>query len=74
MHGIASYDEALKKAQEIEFDEDSYMAAIDQKTDDTCRLEQKLDLWCNICNTEGHTKDTCCHSENKIQYVRVIHT
>lgn len=82
MHAITNYDDALKKFQQVEFDEDSYTAATDKKTDETRWLEKKLELmqqviidislrntnlWCTICNTKGHTKDTCIHNENKLK-------
>jgi hypothetical protein len=84
MQEIMTYEDALKKASRIEFDEDCYTSKVDSRTEESQRIEQNIemmkntihdlslrgvDLWCTLCMTQGHKKDTSRHKDDRVQDV-----
>lgn len=76
MHEIHTYEEALRKSQNIESDNDWNTQSIHKKLEERIDMMQKTicnlslkneNLWCTIYMVEGHTKDTCQHREDKQQ-------
>ena len=79
-----SYEDALKKEQRVEYDDNCYIPTIDRQSNENRRIEEKLemmqstiqdlslrntDLWCIFCMEERRTKDTCRQKEDRIQEV-----
>ena len=65
---FTTYSEALKKALQLETDDDVVIHGIDRQLEEKLTAMQKAihdiswkgaDLWCTDCMVEGHTKDTC---------------
>lgn len=71
MQEIKTYEDALKKSQGIESNEDCYTLMIDRRTEESQRIKEKLemmkrtiqdlsmrnvDLWSTLYMTKGHTK------------------
>lgn len=78
MHEITTYNEALKKAQRIEANNDWNAMSIDKRLEKRIYMMYKTIcdislrnyyLWCTICMVEGHMKDTYGLREDKPQEV-----
>lgn len=74
MHEVITYEEALRKYQQIEFDDDWNTLSVNQRLKERIDMMQKnihdislinVDLWCTIFMMEGDTKYTCQHIEDK---------
>ena len=68
MNDIKTLEEALKKAQQMQFDIDVSTpiekGRLEEKIEMLHKIIrdlslQKYNLWCSNCREEGHTKDTC---------------
>jgi len=80
---FATYSEVLKKALQLEVDEDVAIHDIDRQLEEKLNAMQKAiqdiwlkgaDLWCMECMVEGHTKENCRRREDQRQNVRAINT
>lgn len=78
---FTTYSEALKKALQLETDDDMVIHSIDRQLEENLTAMQKsihdisskgANLWCTDCMVEGDMKDTCrCH-EDRRQDVKAI--
>ena len=78
---FTTYSEALKKALQLDTDDDVVIHGIDRQLEEKLTTMQKAiqdisskgaDLWCTNCMIEGHTKDTCRRRDDRCQDVRAI--
>lgn len=78
---FTTYSEALKKALQLETDEDVVIHGIDRQLEEKLNAMQKAiqdislkgaDLWCTECMVDGHTKENCRCCEDQRQDVRAI--
>lgn len=78
---FATYSDVLKKALQLETDDDVVIHGIDRQLEDKLTAMQKAihdisskgaDLWCTDCMVEGHTKDTYRRREERRQDVRTM--
>ena len=77
MNEIITYEEALRKAQRIKFEEWN-TPSINRRLEERIEMMHKtlydaslrnLEIWCTIYMTKGHTNDTCRLREDKQQEV-----
>jgi len=68
-----AYSDALKKALQLEVDEDIVTPGVDKQLEEKLNAMQKViqeisfkntDLWCIECMVEGHTKDNSRRRED----------
>ena len=71
---FTTYSEALKKALQLETDDDVVIHGIDRQLEEKLNAMQKAirdislkgaDLWCTECMAKGHTKDNCRRREDR---------
>jgi len=81
MYELNTYEEVLKKALQIEIDDDTIITITNRRLEDKIEATQRTikdltlrnnDLWCINYSIEGGIKDTCPHRDDKRQDVCVV--